>query len=110
MERSAGALGSNSGGQAEALADRLLDRADAMIGAEVEAFGDDEFGFDPHEVEHAAKIGFEMLEGGGGGTCAVNTAAGDRDDHAPSAGQALGPVRSVTKRLAGDHQAVDPRF
>ena len=43
---------------AEGLADRLL----TLLRADGESVGSDELGFDADEVEHAAKLGFEMLE------------------------------------------------
>src|SRR3954451_15260253 len=109
-QRTASATFPRSGRQAERLADRLLDRRHAMLGAEVDALGDDEFGLDSDHVEHTLEVRLDMLEAGRRRSRAVDTAAGDRDDHALTLGESFGTVLGVAESRTGNDDAVDPRL
>src|SRR5215210_3619347 len=62
-------------GQADGFAERRTNRDITLLGADGEPVGGDEFGVDADEVEHAAQIGFKMLERGGRRARAVDSAA-----------------------------------
>src|SRR5439155_15236301 len=92
-----------SGRQPHGLADGEIQRLLPILGAQVEALGDDELGLDADEVEDAAQIRLEMRERGRGRAGAVDSAARQRDDHALAVRQPLRAVRAVLEGPARNH-------
>ena len=90
--------------------DGRLDRL-RCVGADADAFGAHELDVgDADEAEDVPQISFLEIEVRAAAFGAVETAACRRDDDLASAREAFGAVRAVAERLAGDHDAVDPRL